>query len=269
MTATIHAGTLALATLLGVALSATATSPLRVCADPANLPFSSTRGDGFENQLAEQLARDLGTTIAYTWKPQRDDFLRTTLLAGTCDVVMGYPAGVQQVATTTPYYRSSYVWVSQRARALRIRSYDDPILGSLRIGVQFSGDDASSPPAQALGRRGIAAGHLVGFIGVGDERGSSPPSEIISAVARGSVDVAAVWGPLAGYYAARQPVPLVVRPVTPQIDGRMPQAFDIAMATRRDDARRLDQLNRFIATHQRDIDALLDRYHVPRVERAS
>jgi mxaJ protein len=242
---------------------------LRVCADPANLPFSNDRGNGFENELASLLARDLGTSVAYTWRPQRGDFLRTTLLAGACDVVMGYPAGVQQVATTAPYYRSTYVWVSQRARALRIQSYDDPILTTLRIGVQFSGDDASSPPAQALGRRGIAAGHLVGFVGLGDDRSTRPPAEIIGAVAHGTIDVAAVWGPIAGYYAARQPVALAVTPVTPQTDGRMPQAFDIAMAARRDNPRGLARLNRFIATHQREIDAILDRYHVPRVERPS
>lgn len=254
---------------IGLTLSAGAAAPLRVCADPANLPFSDAEGRGFENHLARLLADDLGTTVSYTWRRQRRDFLNTTLLAGSCDVVMGYPAHVQQVATTIPYYRSTYVWVSRRERALHIRSYDDPILATLRIGVQFSGDDASSPPAQALGRRGIGAGHLVGFIGVSEEPGAVSPAEIVKAVARGTVDVAAVWGPLAGYYAARQAVPLVLSPVTPQIDGRMPQAFDIAMATRPGDGRRLAQLNEFIRQHRREIDALLDRYHVPRVEAGS
>lgn len=249
----------------GLALSPGVTAPLRVCADPANLPFSNSRGEGFENQLAALVARDLGTTVSYTWQRQRGDFLDTTLLARTCDVVMGYPAHVQQIATTVPYYRSTYVWVSQRSRALHIRSYDDPVLATLRIGVQFSGDDASSPPAQALGRRGIAVGHLVGFVGISEEAGAATTADIVNAVARGAIDVAAVWGPLAGYYAARQPVPLALTPVTPQIDGRLPQAFDIAMATRTGDSR-LAQLNRFIRQHRRDIDGLLDRYHVPRVE---
>jgi mxaJ protein len=259
----------AIVALLSLATAApdTAVAPLRVCADPENLPFTNDRGEGFENRLATMLARDLGTTITYTWRRQRGDFLNMTLLAGDCDIVMGYPTAVPQVATTKPYYRSSYVWVSRRSRGLRIRSYDDPTLSQLRIGVQFSGDDASSPPAQALGRRGISAGHLVGFIGISDEHASTPPWEIIRAVARGDIDVAAAWGPMAGYFAARQPVALDLAPVTPQIDGRMPQAFDISIAVRRDDTQRLARLNRFIDEHRPQIAALLNEYHVPRVER--
>jgi mxaJ protein len=240
-------------------------APMRVCADPENLPFTNDRGEGFENRLAELLARDLGTTVAYTWRRQRSDFLNMTLLARDCDIVMGYPTHVEQVATTQPYYRSSYMWVTRRSRRLRIRSYDDPALSRLRIGVQFSGDDASSPPAQALGRRGIAAGNLIGFIGISDEHASTPPWEIINAVARGDIDIAAAWGPMAGFFAARQQVPLALEPVSPQIDGRMPQAFDISMAIRPGDSRQLARLNRFIDERRATINALLDEYHVPRV----
>jgi mxaJ protein len=244
-----------------------ADSPLRVCADPSNLPFTNERGEGFENRLADLLARNLGTTVHYTWRAQRSDFLNTTLLAGDCDIVMGYPTQVELVATTKPYYRSSYVFVTRRSRRLDIRSYDDPMLKNLRIGVQFSGEDgASSPPAQSLGRRGVA-GNLVGFLGFGDEHASSPPSAIISAVARGEIDIAAAWGPTAGYFAAREPEPLDIRPVTPQLDGRLPQAFDISMAIRRGDLQRLARLNQFIDDHRRQIDAILSEYHVPNVSR--
>jgi mxaJ protein len=233
------------------------------------MPFTSVRGDGFENRLAELLARDLEVTVRYTWHSQRSDFIDATLLAGVCDVVMGYPTEVETVATTKPYYRSTYVFVTRTSRRLRVRSYDDPALARLRIGVQFSGEDgASSPPARSLGRRGIT-GNLVGFLGFGDEHASNPPSAIIAAVARGDIDIAAAWGPMAGYFASRQAEPLELTPVTPQIDGRLPQAFDISMAVRRSDTQRLARLNRFIGDHRRQIDALLDDYHVPRVERVS
>jgi mxaJ protein len=165
---------------VATAFPRSAVAPLRVCADPSNLPFTNDRGEGFENHLANLLARVLGTTLRYTWRAQRGDFVNMTLLAGDCDVVMGYPTQVEIVATTKPYYRSTYVFVTRRSRGLHVRSYDDPALTRLRIGVQFSGEDgASSPPAQSLGRRGVA-GNLVGFLGFGDDKASSPPSAIIS-----------------------------------------------------------------------------------------
>ncbi len=229
------------------------------------MPFSNSNGEGFENKLAAMLARDLGTTVAYTWRPQRTDFIDTTLLANRCDIVMGYPANVERLATTKPYYRSIFVFVTRRARHLRVHSYDDPLLTRLRVGVQFSGeDDASSPPARSLGRRGIS-GNLVGFLAFGDEHAMNRPAEIVDAVASGDVDIAAAWGPMAAYFAAREKEPLDVTPVSPQSDGPMPQAFDISMAIRRGNPPQLARLNQFIDTHRRDIDALLDEYQVPRV----
>jgi mxaJ protein len=245
------------------------TAPLRICADPANLPFTDINGRGFENRIADMLARDLGTAVQYTWRPQRTDFIDTTLLANRCDIVMGYPSNVQMLATTKPYYRSIFVFVTRRSSGLHVRSYDDPALTKLRIGVQFSGeDDASSPPAKSLGRRGIA-GNLVGFLAFGDEHATNRPAEIITAVARGDIDIAAAWGPMAGYFAAREREPLDVTLVSPQSDGPLPQAFDISMAVRRGEPVRLARLNRFIDTHRGDIDALLAEYHVPRVDRVT
>ena len=243
------------------------TDALRVCADPNNLPFSDQKRQGFENRLADLLARDLGTTVEYTWWAQRRGFLRSTLNAGLCDVVMGILAGMDPLLTTAPYYRSSYVFVTRRARNLQIRSFDDGALRTLKVGVQLVGDDgANSPPAHALSRRGIVK-NLVGYSVYGDYRTEAPPSAIIAAVARGEVDVAAAWGPLAGYFAARQAVPLTVTPVSPLRDGPLPQAFDIAMGVRRGDTVRRDRLDRFIREHHREIDALLTEFHVPRVGR--
>jgi mxaJ protein len=243
------------------------TGPLRLCSDPNNLPFSNRAQEGFENRIADLLARDLGTTVDYTWWAQRRGFLRNTLNAGLCDVVIGLPHDVEVARTTRPYYRSSYVFVTRTARALRVRSFDDAVLRRLRVGVQVIGDDGmNSPPAHALSRRGIVR-NLVGYSVYGDYSTDSPPSRIVTAVADGDVDVAAVWGPLAGYFAALQHEPLTIVPVSPQVDGVLPLAFDLSMAVRRDDGARLAQLDAFIQRRQPDIDRILAEYHVPRVER--
>ena len=239
---------------------------LRVCADPNNLPFSNERGQGFENRLAEMLARDIGTRVEYTWRAQRRGFLRETLHAGACDVVMGQPSGAGSARTTTPYYRSTYVFVSRASRHLAVNSFDDVALRGLRIGVQVIGDDGvNSPPAHALSRRGLVS-NLVGFSVYGDYRTDSPPSRIVDAVARGEVDIAAAWGPMAGYFAARQREPLHLEAVHPQSDGPLPQVFDIAMAVRGGDTSRLARLEQFIRERRAAIDVLLAGYRVPRVD---
>jgi ABC-type amino acid transport substrate-binding protein len=130
-----------------------ATRELRVCADPNNLPFSNQRQEGFENRLADLIAGELRATVRYTWHPQRRGFLRSTLGAHACDVVMGIPHGAERVLTTMPYYRSTYVFVYRKDRNLHIQSLDDMALRKLRIGVQLVGDDyANTPPVHALSR---------------------------------------------------------------------------------------------------------------------
>ncbi len=236
---------------------------LRVCADPGNLPFSNRLGQGFENRLAQMLADDLGAVLDNTWWPQRVGFIRNTLDAGSCDVVIGYPASADNVLTTSPYYRSTYVFVTRRSRALRLAGLDDERLRRLRIGVQLIGDDgANAPPAHALSRRGIVA-NLVGFPVYADA--GRPSSAIIDAVAAGRIDVATVWGPTAGYFASRQAEPLAVTPITPLVDGALPETFDISMAVRRGDRTRRDLLEAFIGRNRGRIDRLLDDFHVPRM----
>jgi mxaJ protein len=252
------------------AATAPSSSPLwptvRVCSDPNNLPFSSARGDGFENRIADLIGREAGAAVEYTWWAQRRGFLRNTLNAGACDVVIGYAAGADLVQTTEPYYRSTYVFVTRAARRLRIRSFDDPRLRSLKVGVQLVGDDgANTPPAHALSRRGVIA-NVIGYSVYGDYATNSPPSAIVAAVARGDVDVATVWGPLAGYFSALQREPLDLTPVEPQLDDQLPQAFDIAMAVRPDDTPRLQWLNQFVRRHREEIGHILAAYHVPRVD---
>jgi mxaJ protein len=239
--------------------------PLRVCSDPNNLPFSNQAGEGFEDAIARELARFTRSRLEMTWWAQRRGFIRHTLDGGVCDVVIGFPAGADRVLTTIPYYRSTYVFVTARARHLSIHSYDDPVLRRLRIGVPLVGDDgASAPPGLALSRRGIVA-NVVGYSVYGEYATDNPASTIVSAVARGAIDVAAVWGPPAGYFAQRRKGLLDLVPVSPPSDGGMPQTFAISMAVRSGDRARLEVLNEFLRQKRREVDAILARYHVPRV----
>jgi mxaJ protein len=263
-----------LAAALGVACAGamaaagpTPAAALRVCADPNNLPFSNARLEGFENRIAALVADELGARVEYTWWAQRRGFLRNTLAAGLCDVVPGLPTASDRALTTAPYYRSTYVFVSPRARHLEVRSFDDPALRRLRIGVQLIGDDyTNAPPAHALARRGVV-GNLRGYLVAGDYARDDPPARIVEAVAAGEVDLAIVWGPLAGYFAPRQRVALDVVPVAPAIDlPFLPFVFDVSMGVRRgDDAlrRRLDDV---LARRRADVDAILAAFGVPRVD---
>jgi len=240
---------------------------LRVCADPNNLPFSNDRLQGFENRIAALVADDMHAVVRYTWWAQRRGFIRNTLRAGLCDVVIGVPASFEPALTTRPYYRSTYVFVSRADRRPHVTSFDDPVLRRLRIGVQMIGDDYSNaPPAHALAQRHIVT-NVVGYMVYGDYAQPNPPARIIEAVARGDIDVAIAWGPLAGYFAARQPLALAVTPVSPQMDApSLPFVFDISMGVRRKDRALKEALDRIIEQRRAAIDAILAEYHVPRVD---
>jgi mxaJ protein len=248
--------------------SAARAEALRVCADPNNLPYSDRSESGFENALAELAASALGFDgVAYTWLPQRRGFVRNSLGAGVCDVVIGVPVGYELTATTKPYYYSTYVFVTRARDDLSLTSFDDPALEHLRIGVPAVGDDYSSTPGEtALERRGIVS-NVVGYSIYGNYSKPHPASRIIEAVAAGDIDVAVAWGPLAGYFAARQRVPLSVTPVSADPKSpAIPFVYGMAMGVRRDDERLRDRLNEFISTRAADIEQLLERYSVPLVE---
>ena len=240
---------------------------LRVCADPNNLPFSNQRGEGFENKLAELLAEDMGERVEYTWWAQRRGFFRNTLKAGVCDVVLGVPSGFEMALTTKPYYRSTYVFLSRKDRHLDVKSFDDPVLKKLRIGVQIIGDDQSNaPPAHALSRRNIID-NVKGFTLYGNYSEPDPPARIVDAVAKGDIDLAIVWGPLAGYFAKQSRVPMEVVPVSPQIDQPfLPFVFDISIGVRREDQELRDQVEQILENRRGEIDRILREYKVPRVE---
>ncbi|HJQ70611.1 MAG TPA: substrate-binding domain-containing protein [Blastocatellia bacterium] len=239
---------------------------LRVCADPNNLPFSNDRLEGFENKIAELVAGDLEAEVDYTWWAQRRGFIRNTLRAGGCDLVIGVPMSFELALTTSPYYRSSYVFVYRKDKGLHVTSFDDPALGKLRVGVQLIGDDyANSPPAHALAKRGVV-GNVKGYTVYGDYSKPNPPAAIIDSVVAGEIDVAIAWGPMAGYFAKRQSVALEVVPVSPQIDQPfLPFVYDISMGVRRGEDSFKEEIEEVLARRRSEIERILDEYGVPRL----
>ena len=238
---------------------------LRVCADPNNLPFSNEKEEGFENRIAEIVAGDLGARVEYTWWSQRRGFIRNTLRADLCDVVIGIPAGFDAVLPTRPYYRSTYVFVTREDSRLRVASLDDAALRRVRVGVHVIGDDyANPPPAHALAARGVIS-NVVGYSIYGNYAQPDPPARLLDALVQGEVDVAIAWGPLGGAYARRAAVPLRVTPVPAPPDlPFLPFAFDIAMGVRRGDGALRDELNAVLVRRHQEIDRVLDQFGVPR-----
>ena len=262
---------LALAILLGAAVADSEMGGgwqglLRICADPNNMPFSNASEDGFENRLAALIGTTLGRNVSYLWSAQHRGFIRRTLKAGECDVLIGVPKRLDVVETTRPYYRSTYVFVSRTDRRLDITSIRDPRLRSLKIGVQLVGDEGfNTPPAHALAAQGMTA-NVMGYTLYGDYRTANPPARIITAIENGDIDIAAVWGPLAGYFARRSNIDLTVTPIE-NTDEFAPLTFefDIAMGVRNGDHALRDQLDAFIARDQTMITEMLQAYGVPLV----
>jgi quinoprotein dehydrogenase-associated probable ABC transporter substrate-binding protein len=254
-----------LAMLCGSSVSMCA-APLRVCADPNNLPYSNDQQQGFENRVADLIAKDLGLTLTYFWFPQREAFFRKTLNGGVCDVVIGVPSGFDEADATRPYYRSTYVFVTRRYRRLDIKSLADPRLRTLRIGVQILGEqDDSLPPVHALISRGIVK-NLVGFSIFGNLDEKDPAFDVISAVEQGKVDVAVVWGPQAGYFSLHSPVPLDVTPLSSDpLNPTLPFHFDIAIGVRKGDVRLKETLDREVDRRHAEIDHILRDYGIPQL----
>jgi len=240
---------------------------LRVCADPENMPASNQKQEGFENRIADLIAKELGEPTRYIWWGQRRGFIRNTMNAtleeGRCEVVIAVPKEYDLVRTTKPYFRSTYVFVYPRDKGPRISSLDDPILKKLKIGVHLLGNDYENPPpVHELSKRGVV-GNLVGFNTF--YSAENPPSAIVDAVASGKIDVAIVWGPTAGYYVQRQSVPLVMVPV-PSGPGDLPFAFDMSMGVKPGNDALLATLEKVIAARRGDITKILKDYNVPLIE---
>jgi len=240
----------------------------RVCADPENMPHSNQKQEGFENKIADLVAKELGEPTRYTWWGQRRGFIRNTMNAtleeGRCDVVIGVPEGYDLVSPTKPYYRSTYVFVYPKDKGPQIKSLDDQILKKVKIGVHLLGDDYTNPPpVHELAKRGVV-GNLIGFSTF--YSADNPPSAIIDAVASGKVDVAIVWGPAAGYFVKQQRVPLAMVPV-PSGPGDLPFEFGISMGVKQGNTALKSQLEKVIETRRAEIVKILNDYNVPLIER--
>jgi quinoprotein dehydrogenase-associated probable ABC transporter substrate-binding protein len=235
---------------------------LHVYADPDNLPFSNRNLEGFENKIAELVARDLGVKLEYTWLVQHRGFFRESLKEGDGDLVMGMPVDFEKALPTSPYYRSTYVFVYRKDSDLHLRTFSDPALKKLKIGIQIVGGD-NTPPAHALAANGLID-NVVGYP-VFVHEGQSPSAKLVQDVAQGVIDVAVMWGPPGAYYAKKQPVPLEVSGV-----GEIPElpalrfAFDISMGVRKRDKALRDKLNDLLSRRHQEIQKILDDYGVPR-----
>ena len=240
-----------------------APAALRVCADPDNLPYSRADGAGFENRIAQLVADDFGVPLEYAWMPDRRGFVRKTLGAGLCDLIVGVPAGFERTLNTRPYYRSSYVLL-QRADQDALRSFDDPRLHRWRIGVQLIGDDlAASPPGYALVASGVTD-NVVGFPIVGAQPAAA---RMVDALARGELDAAFVWGPQAGYFARASAAPLRLQRIAPPgQEATQRFEFAIAMGVRRGDQALRERLDALLLRRHADIARILADYAVPVVE---
>jgi mxaJ protein len=233
--------------------------PLRICADPDNLPFSNRAHQGFDNRIAVMLAHELGREPQFVWARSRRGFLREQFDKGACDLLTGVPQGMRGVATSAPYYRSSYVFVTPTRAHMQIARFDDPHLNHGRIGLQVLEEDYA-PPSLPLIHYGHAA-QLVGFEAFGKQS-----EDIVKAVADGRVGCAVVWGPLAGYAARRHRLPVTITPVSAQADtSGVPLAYSMTIAVHKHDAALRAQIDSALAHLQPQIDALLAGYNVPRV----
>jgi mxaJ protein len=235
---------------------------LRICADPDNMPLSNQKGEGFEQKIAELIGKEWNTKIEYAWWPVRRGFFSRALNGRYCDVAIEAPAGLDMAGVTKPYFRSGYVFLTRKDSGLDVTSLADPRLKKLKIGVNLLHSDAeNTPPAMALSRYGVV-GNLTGYstFYTDDDR----PEDIVEAVANKEVDIAIVWGPLAGYFAQKSPVPLVLVPLAERDSlSDFPFRFNIAMGVRRRDHELRDSLDALLARKQPEIQAILKQYNVP------
>lgn len=232
---------------------------LRVCADPRSLPFSNEAHEGFEDKLAELFAEKLGKTVSYTYYPRAVGFVRNTLNAFKCDVIMGDAQGDDLVQTTNPYYHAFYALIVRSGSGLDdIESLGDPRLKGKHIGVV-----AGTPPATIMAHDGLI-GDAKPFPLMVDTRVDAPSKSMIDEIAAGTLDAGVLWGPIGGYYAKHASKPLTVIPLVHEHG--VPMDFRISMGVRRSDQTWKRTLNRLISENQDAINKILIAYGVPIVD---
>jgi quinoprotein dehydrogenase-associated probable ABC transporter substrate-binding protein len=235
----------------------------RACGDPRNLPFSNEKGEGFENKLAELLAAKLGKKLSFAYYPQATGFVRMTLGSFRCDVIMGFPQGDDQAQLTIPYYRTTYALITKPGSGLEdVTTISDPRLKDKRIGIV-----ARTPPSTVMAMNGLLA-HAKSYPLFIDTRADSSAQAMLDDLAKGDIDCGILWGPMAGYYAARANPPLVVVPLVKETMGA-PMTFRIGMAVRPSDQEWKRTLNRLIKENQAEINKLLISYNIPILDEAN
>ncbi len=239
---------------------------LTVCADPQNLPYTDDHLPGFESRIADLLANDLHAELKYAWERSYRGFIKRTLFAGVCDVMIDVPTALPGVAVTKPYYAASYVAVMRAADHRHFTSFDDAWLKDARIGIQLIGkDNTATPPTMALARRNITQ-HITGYALRTSSPVPNPQGLIIDAVADGTIDIAFVYGPIAGYFAKLHEGVLRLDNITD--DPKNPDlqlVFPMSMGVRRTDTALRDRLQEAIDRHRAGIAAILSDYGIPTV----
>lgn len=229
---------------------------LTVCGDPNNLPFSNEQLEGFENKIATLIATELDRPLHYRWWPQTVGFVRNTLQARLCDLIMGISAVNDLVQNTNPYYRSVYTLVYRRNAGLGLQTLKDPALKGLRIGVV-----AGTPPVSLLTRYDLL-GQTRSYERAVDTRRYNPARDAVADVAHGQLDLAVIWGPIAGYVARQQTVPLTLVPLPAEVDS-VPLAFSVSMGIRTRETAWKHELNTLLERLAPQIQTLLHGYGVP------
>jgi quinoprotein dehydrogenase-associated probable ABC transporter substrate-binding protein len=229
----------------------------RVCADPHSMPFSNQAGEGFENKVAELFAKKLDKSLAYTWFPQSVGFIRNTLNAHKCDIVMGFPQGGELAQSTNPYYRTAYAIVFKPGSGLDgIETLTDPRLKGKKIGVV-----AGTPPATYLAMQGLLTS-VKGYPLVIDTRVESSAETMIKDLAAGEIETGVLWGPMAGYFAKKLGEDVKVVPLIKETGGPR-LVYRMTMGVRAADQEWKRQLNRMIGEHRAEIDRIILGYGVP------
>jgi len=247
-----------LACCLPAAASEDQAEPIRVCADPDNLPYSNQELQGFENKIAEIMARELGTSLSYYWWPAQMGLVRNTLQRDRCDVLISIPNGYDPVLWTKPYYRSTFVLAYRSDRKLGLRSLDDAALKGLRIGVLVN-----TPPYDALANRGLAE-NMVSYRLFFDPQDPDPsrrPEKVLQDVLAGAIDVAVAWGPLVGYFTKQHPSALEV--VSLDDDDKLPMSFEFSMGVHKGNRELKARLEGALDRREADITRILAEYGVP------
>jgi quinoprotein dehydrogenase-associated probable ABC transporter substrate-binding protein len=230
---------------------------LRICADPRNLPFSNEKGEGFENKLGELFAEKLQKKLDYMYFPQATGFVRMTLGAHRCDVIMGFPQGDDLVQGTNPYYRTAYALVAKQGSGLD----DVATLGDARLKGKHIGIVAGTPPATNMAANGLMA-DAKSYPLMIDTRLDSSAAAMIDDLTAGKIDAAILWGPLAGFYAMKTNPRLHVTPLVKETRGPR-LVFRIGMGVRAADQNWKRLLNRLIQENQPAINKILLDFGVP------